>query len=290
MKKTKLLALLLAALFCLGLLSACGGGSSASPASGTAGGSAADSDYAYVMGKGSMDIGYTLFKPMNYTDADGNFTGFDTELAQAVCAKLGITPNFVKINWDTKEIELAAKSIDCIWNGLTITEDRQAQMSFSLPYIQNAQVLVVRADSGITSTADLIGKTVVAEVGSIGEAAILGTNGITPDPNIAQCNYVGVAKQTDCLLEVKAGTAAAASLDLTLAKTMVGPGTDFSDLKIVDNVVLETDECGVAFRLGSDLTAKVNDILKELAADGTISGLCDKYGTTLAPELAQYAK
>ena len=82
---------------------------------------AADSDLAYIQSNGKMVIGYTVYEPMNYTDADGNFTGFDTELATAVCEKLGVEPEFVEINWDTKETELAAKSIDCIWNGLTLT-------------------------------------------------------------------------------------------------------------------------------------------------------------------------
>ena len=116
-------------------LAACGGASStaaSSTASSAAAGSAAasavsdaDSDLAYIQSNGKMVIGYTVYEPMNYTDADGNFTGFDTELATAVCEKLGVEPEFVEINWDTKETELAAKSIDCIWNGLTLTDDRE---------------------------------------------------------------------------------------------------------------------------------------------------------------------
>ena len=107
-------------------LAACGGSAStsaAASASGSAAGStssAAGSDLDYIKGKGKMVIGYTVYEPMNYTDADGNFTGFDTELATAVCAKLGVEPEFVEINWDTKVVELDAKSIDCIWNGMTL--------------------------------------------------------------------------------------------------------------------------------------------------------------------------
>ena len=113
-------------------LAACGGSAStsaAASASGSAAGStssAAGSDLDYIKGKGKMVIGYTVYEPMNYTDADGNFTGFDTELATAVCAKLGVEPEFVEINWDTKVVELDAKSIDCIWNGMTLTEDIMA--------------------------------------------------------------------------------------------------------------------------------------------------------------------
>ena len=305
MKKKRVLSLLLAALLCLGLLSACGSANNgnagtytdvgkmtpapstdASPAAPLPTASAdTQSDYAYVMDKKTLNIGYTVFAPMNYTDDNGNFTGFDTEFAQAVCAKLGVTPNFVEINWDTKEVELAAKTIDCIWNGMTITPDRQETMSISTPYARNAQVLVVRADSAVTSTADLIGKTVVAEIGSSGESQILGTEGVTADPDLAQCNYVGMSKQTDCLVEVKAGTADAAVLDMTLSKAMVGPGTDFSDLKIVPNLFLDDQLYGVAFRQGSDLTDKVNAIILELVSDGTLPALAAKYGLSLAPEL-----
>ena len=109
-------------------LAACGGAASASTAasaSSAASGSnaAAESDLDDIKGKGKMVIGYTVYEPMNYTDADGNFTGFDTELATAVCEKLGVEPEFVEINWDTKVVELDAKSIDCIRNGMTLTDD-----------------------------------------------------------------------------------------------------------------------------------------------------------------------
>ena len=107
-----------------------------------------------------MTIGYTVYEPMNYTDESGTFTGFDTELATAVCEKLGLEPDFVEINWDTKETELAAKSIDCIWNGLTLTDDREANMACTKPYVKNAQVVVMKADADYTSTADLAGVSV----------------------------------------------------------------------------------------------------------------------------------
>ena len=151
-------------------LAACGGSASTSTVASSAAASAApassvaaDSDLAYIQSNGKMVIGYTVYEPMNYTDADGNFTGFDTELATAVCEKLGVEPEFVEINWDTKETELAAKSIDCIWNGLTLTDDREENMACTKPYVKNAQVVVVKDGTDYTSTADLIGKTVVAE-------------------------------------------------------------------------------------------------------------------------------
>ena len=262
-------------------LAACGGAAStstAASASGSAAGSAAsasaDSDLAYIQGKGKMVIGYTVYAPMNYTDDEGNFTGFDTELATAVCEKLGVEPEFVEINWDTKVVELDAKSIDCIWNGMTLTDDIMANTATTKAYAKNAQVVVVKDGTDYTSTADLADKTVVAEAGSAGEAAIQG------DENLSKADYVSKSVQTDCLMEVAAGTADAAVLDLTLANAMIGAGTDYASLKIVDE--LNAEEYGVAFRKGSDAAAAVDAAFDELKADGTMQALADKYDLALA--------
>ena len=263
-------------------LAACGGAAStstaasASSAAGSASASAAadGSDLDYIKGKGKLVIGYTVYEPMNYTDADGSFTGFDTELATAVAEKLGVEPEFVEINWDTKIVELDAKSIDCIWNGMTLTDDIMANTATTKAYAKNAQVVVVKDGTDYTSTADLVGKTVVAEAGSAGETAI------AEDENLAQADYVSKGVQTDCLLEVAAGTADAAVLDLTLANAMIGEGTDYTSLKIVDE--LNAEEYGVAFRKGSDAAAAVDAAFDELKADGTMQALADKYDLALA--------
>ena len=263
-------------------LAACGGAAStstvaSSAASGSAAASAAEtaaSDLDYIKEKGKMVIGYTVYEPMNYTDADGSFTGFDTELATAVCEKLGVEPEFVEINWDTKVVELDAKSIDCIWNGMTLTDDIMANTATTKAYAKNAQVVVVKDGTDYASTADLVGKTVVAEAGSAGEAAIEG------DENLAQADYVSKSVQTDCLMEVAAGTADAAVLDLTLANAMIGEGTDYASLAIVDE--LNAEEYGVAFRKGSDAAAAVDAAFDELKADGTMQALAEKYDLALA--------
>ena len=263
-------------------LAACGGAAStstvaSSAASGSAAASASEtaaSDLDYIKEKGKMVIGYTVYEPMNYTDADGNFTGFDTELATAVCEKLRVEPEFVEINWDTKVVELDAKSIDCIWNGMTLTDDIMANTATTKAYAKNAQVVVVKDGTDYSSTADLVGKTVVAEAGSAGEAAIEG------DENLAQADYVSKSVQTDCLMEVAAGTADAAVLDLTLANAMIGEGTDYASLKIVDE--LNAEEYGVAFRKDSDAAAAVDAVFDELKADGTMQALADKYDLALA--------
>lgn len=278
----KLISLLLAAGMAASL-AACGStaasdsaaaSESTADAASTAEAAAADSDLAYIQEKGKMTIGYTVYAPMNYTDENGEFVGFDTELATAVCEQLGLDPEFVEINWDTKIVELDAKSIDCIWNGMTLTEDIMANTACTEAYAKNAQVIVMKADAAYTSTADLVGKTVVAEAGSAGEGAIQG------DENLAQADYISKSVQTDCLMEVAAGTADAAVLDLTLASAMIGEGTDYADLVIVDE--LNAEEYGVAFRKGSDAAAAVNEAFAALKADGTMQSLADKYGLTLA--------
>ena len=259
-------------------LAACG--SSASTAASTAESTvestaaAGDSDLDYIKGKGKMTIGYTVYEPMNYTDADGNFTGFDTELVTAVCEKLGVEPEFVEINWDTKIVELDAKSIDCIWNGMTLTDDIQANTACTKAYAKNAQVVVMKADADYSSTADLVGKTVVAEAGSAGESAI------NDDESLTQADYVSKSVQTDCLMEVAAGTADAAVLDVTLASAMIGNGTDYANLAIKDE--LNAEEYGVAFRKGSDAADAVNAAFDELKADDTMQALADKYSLALA--------
>ena len=260
-------------------LAGCGSSAAATPGSAadavsTENAAAADADLAYMQGKGKMTIGYTVYEPMNYTDADGNFTGFDTELATAVCAKLGVEPDFVEINWDTKVVELDAKSIDCIWNGMTLTDDIMANTACTKAYAKNAQVVVMKADAAYTSTADLAGKTVVAEAGSAGEIAI------SEDAGLSQAEYINKSVQTDCLMEVAAGTADAAVLDLTLATAMIGEGTDYANLAIKDE--LNAEEYGVAFRKGSDAAEAVNAAFDELKADGTMQALADKYSLTLA--------
>ena len=239
-----------------------------------------DSDLAYIVGNGKMVIGITEYAPMNYYDDAGKLIGFDTEFAEAVCAKLGVTPEFVVINWDTKEMELEAKNIDCIWNGFTITEERKEALEFTDPYVKNMQVVVIKADNAATyvDTASLAGANLVAEMGSTGESSI------ADDANLSQASYVGVSKMADALLEVKAGTADAAVIDYVMAKAMVGEGTDYADLMIMDGVELAYEEYGVGFRKGSDAAAAVNEATAALIAEGSLPEIAAKYGLALMAE------
>lgn len=274
-------ALLTAGLVTLTLSACAPAGNTASPAASAAPSAAAvtDSDLAYLQSAGKMVIGYTVYEPMNFEDESGKLTGFDTEFAEAVCAKLGLTPEFVEINWDTKVIELENKSIDCIWNGMTITEELTQNLMVSDPYVKNAQVVVVKADrvSEFSDTASLASVALVAEAGSAAEAVI------SNEKNLSQASYTSVIKQTDALMEVKAGTSDAAVLDLTLAKAVVGKG-DYSDLIVVPDLELSVEEYGIGFRKGSDVAGKVNEAMAALVADGTLPALADKYGLVLAAE------
>ena len=234
----------------------------------------AEDDLAYIKAKGELIIGITAYEPMNYKDNDGKLVGFDTEYAEALCAKLGVKPNFIFINWDTKEIELKARTIDCIWNGLTVTEDRKANMTFTQSYLLNEQVVVIRsADaSKYTDRASLNSVSVVAEAGSAGETAI--------KADLSGAVYTAVDSQAKALLEVKAGTAEAAVIDATMATSMIGEGSDYADLITITSMNLTAEEYAIGLRVGSTAAAEFNKITNELLQDGTMAAIAEKYGLT----------
>lgn len=224
--------------------------------------------------KETIVVGYTLYEPMNYEDENGNLIGYDTELAKAVFGNLGYEVIFKEIEWSAKYTDLASDTIDCIWNGFTCnTKDddgiaRSEKVDFSYNYMENQQVVVVKKDAGIKAAADLKGKLGVAESGSAGE---------TYAKEFKDTTFKGFIKQTECLFEVKAGTADFAVLDAQLAKSSVGKG-DYENLVIVDELTSDVEYYGIGFEKGSELTAKVNAELEKLGADGTIENLAKKYG------------
>ncbi len=256
----KLLTVFLAAAVAMGLTS-CGKG-----------GNDAASDVAYVQDKGNLVIGITEYEPMNYQDENKEWTGFDTEFAQAVAEKLGVTAEFKVIEWDNKIVELESKAIDCVWNGMTLTDEVMKGMSCTKPYVVNAQVLVMPADKidNYKSVEDLKDLKFVAEAGSAGEAAIQDAG--------YECTAVGT--QADALLEVSSNAADACVIDITMANAMTGEGTSYANLAI--GMSLTEENYGIGFRKGSDLTEKVEGIMDELKADGTLKALADKYQLTLA--------
>ncbi|MBR2133486.1 MAG: transporter substrate-binding domain-containing protein [Eubacterium sp.] len=237
------------------------------------------SDLAYIKEKGTLVIGITYFEPMDYLDENNELTGFEVEFGKAVCEKLGVEPVFQEISWDAKETELSAKNIDCIWNGLTITEERQATMSISNPYMNNKQVLICKAENAEAYAVPgaLAGKVVVAEKESAGEEAIL-----SPDYTnyFGEANYTAVEAMKNAMMEVKAGTADAAVIDYVTGIGSLKEGSDYADLAIIENVSFADEQYGIAFRKDSDVTAEVNKAIAELMADGTLDKIAEKYGLT----------
>ena len=271
----KLLALLLSGM-CIMSLAACS--NDAQPTTEDAAattGEAADSDYAYITSNGKLVIGITEYAPMNYYDEDGTLIGFDTEFAEAVCEKLGVTPEFQIIDWDMKETELKARNIDCIWNGLTVTEERCANMSFTTSYLTNKQCVVINSSNAdvYTDAASLASALISAEGGSAGETAILS------DADLSQASYTASNSQADALLALKAGNYDAIVIDYTMACASVGSG-DYADMMIVDGITLANEEYAIGFRTDSDMTEKVNAVIEELMADGTLAALAEKYDLT----------
>lgn len=283
----KFIAMLLCAVMCVSTLAGCGSSTGNEADSSEAQATeavATESDWEEISAKGEMTIGMTLFAPMNYYDEDNNFVGFDTELANAVGEKLGIKINFIEINWDSKEIELNSKNIDCIWNGMCITEERKQNMSISEPYLYNTQAMVMKADREDEIMSDVSGLTVTAEQGSTGEGKIDGsieddeTVEVSAKEYFANANYVASDSMAKALMEVKSGTADLAVVDSVCALAMVGPGTDYEDLVVNLDNNFGQQEYGIAFRKGSDLTEKVDEAINELYEEGKVDEIAAKYG------------
>lgn len=263
----KLLSLILAGAMCL-CFAACNGEKK------DANGKTEVASAAEEVKDGKLTVGMTVYEPMNYKDANGEWTGFDTEFAQAVAKKLGAEAEFVVIDWDNKFLELDSNSIDCIWNGMTITDEVTNNADASKAYVKNAQVVVMNADkvNDYKDIESLKGLKFVAEAGSAGEEAIK-ENGLDG-------KYTACSAQSDALLEVKSGSADACVIDISMANAMTGEGTSYSEL--CGGLELTSEEYGIAFKKGSALTEEVNKIMDELKADGTLGALAEKYDLTLA--------
>ncbi len=271
----KVLSVFLAALMMISVVSlfaACSKDTAEKDTTGASDTAAAESDLAYVQDKGTLVVGITEYEPMNYKDDNGEWTGFDTEFARAVGEKLGVNVEFVEINWDYKYNELDSKSIDCIWNGMTITDEGKEAASISDPYAENAQVVVMKQDqlANYTDVESLKDLTIAVEGGSAGEKAAAAA-GLT--------NTVVSNTQALALTEVSSGSCDACIIDLTMANSMTGEGTSNANLGF--ELKLEAEEYGIAFRKNSDLTAKVNEIIDELMSDGTLDALAEKYEISL---------
>lgn len=238
----------------------------------TSGDAVTDSDLAYVKEKGTLIVGITDFEPMDYQDENGNWIGFDADMATAFAAKLGVEVEFVEIEWDYKVMELNNKNIDCVWNGMTLNDEVLAAMTCSNAYCNNAQVVIVPADKAdqyqtVEACKDL---SFAVEAGSAGEKEATNQG----------FNCTPVQTQADALMEVAAGTSDAAVIDSLMAAAMVGENTGYA--KLTYTVGLNSEEYGVGFRTGSDLAAELNTFFQEAYADGSMTACAEKYGVQAA--------
>ncbi|MBC5735661.1 transporter substrate-binding domain-containing protein [Lawsonibacter faecis] len=268
MKFKKWLALALA-LTLTASLAACSKAPSGGDASPSPSGSAsAESDLAYIQDKGTLVVAITDFAPMDYQDANGEWIGFDADMARAVAEKLGVEAQFQVIEWDSKLLELNSKKIDCAWNGMTLTNEVLSSMECTNAYATNGQVVVMNKDAldRYADEGSLKDLSFAVESGSAGEETAA-DKGFKANP---------VSSQADALMEVAAGTSDACIIDLLMATAMTGEGTGYPDLAY--GLQLTTEEYGIGFRKGSDAAAKVNEALKELYDDGTMQSLAETYG------------
>lgn len=231
-----------------------------------------ESDLAYVKDKGTLVVGITDFEPMDYKDENGDWIGFDADMAKAFAQSLGVEVEFVEIDWDNKILELDGKTIDCVWNGMTLTSEVTSSMECSNAYCNNAQIVIVPADVAdkYQDTDSLKDLSFAVEAGSAGEEQV----------SELELNYTAVKAQSDALMEVASGTSDAAVIDSLMAAAMVGEGTGYADLTYT--VGLNSEEYGVGFRKGSDLAAALNEFFAKSYADGSMTEIAETYGVEAA--------
>ena len=282
----KLLAVTIAAVMMTGLLAGCGAaGETAAQDTTTeaqeetttqenADAAQEDSEQADASAEGrTFTVGFDAeFPPYGYMDENGEYTGFDLELAAEVCSRNGWTLVKQPIDWDAKDMELSSGSIDCIWNGFTMN-GREDQYTFSVPYVDNSQVFVVAEDSGITSKEDLAGKVVGVQKDSSALAALQGDEKALADTFADLPQY---ADYNTGFMDLEAGAIDALALDIGVADYQLesrGDGFVILDEK------LATEQYGIGFKLGNtELKDQVEATLLEMAEDGTFMEIAKKYG------------
>ena len=232
----------------------------------------AKSDLAYVKEKGTLVVGITEFEPMDYKDENGEWIGFDADMAKAFAESLGVTAEFQVIDWDNKILELDGKTIDCVWNGMTLTDEVTSAMECTNAYLNNAQVVVVPADVAdqYQDEESLKDLSFAVEAGSAGEAEV----------SALGLNYTPVSSQADALMEVASKSSDAAVIDSLMAGAMIGEGTGYADLTYT--IGLNSEEYGVGFRKGSDLAAALNDYFTTSLEDGRMEKVAETYGVQAA--------
>ena len=280
----KLLAVTIAAVMMTGLLAGCGAGETAAQDTTTeapeettaqenADAAQEDSEQADASAEGrTFTVGFDAeFPPYGYMDENGEYTGFDLELAAEVCSRNGWTLVKQPIDWDAKDMELSSGSIDCIWNGFTMN-GREDQYTFTVPYVDNSQVFVVKADSGITAPADLAGKIVGVQKDSSALAALQGDEKALADTFADLPQY---ADYNTGFMDLEAGAIDALALDIGVANYQIASrGSGY----VVLDEYLSTEQYGIGFKKGNDeLKDTVEKTLLEMADDGTFMEIAEKY-------------
>jgi polar amino acid transport system substrate-binding protein len=212
------------------------------------------------------------FPPYGYVGDDGQYTGFDLELAQEVCARNGWTFVAQPIDWDAKDLELQSGTIDCIWNGFTIN-GREDSYTWTDPYMDNSQVIVVRKDSGITSLSDLAGKTVMTQAASAALTVLQDEDGQKALASTF-ARLLTTPEYDTAFMELESGAVDAVAIDLPVAEYQTAESDDF----VILDEHLSEEEYGVGFLKGNtELRDQVEATLEQMVADGFVEQLCEKY-------------
>ncbi len=235
-------------------------------------GTTAKDDMDYVRKNGKLVVGITDFAPMDYQDENGNWIGFDAEMATLFAESIGVDVEFVEIDWDNKVFELDSKTIDCVWNGMTLTDEVKEKMSCSVPYCNNAQVVIVKKDVAdkYQTADDCKALKFAVEAGSAGKNMAVAN----------KFNYTEVKDQATALTEVAAGTSDAAIIDSLMAAATVGPKTGYAGLTYTAS--LNSEEYGVGFRKESNLTDALNQFFADCKENGKMQTIAQKYGVQAA--------
>ena len=255
----RIIALILVVIMAIASLTSCGG-------------SASDMDR--VKENGKLVVGVTVYKPMDYLDENSEWTGFDAELAKEFADSLGVNCQLVIITWSQKVMELDAKQIDLVWNGMTASDELGEQIDFSVSYAKNAQVAVVK--KGSTLTKDGVATATIAVEGGSAGATVA-------EETIKAAKINKVTAQIDALTEVLGGASDVAIIDITMAQSVVGKG-EYADLEILDGASYGDEIFAVGLRKGSDLKPELDAFLKAKYADGSLAALAEKYSVGLNTE------
>lgn len=225
--------------------------------------------------KTTFTVGFDAeFPPYGYKDDNGNYVGFDLDLAAEVCARRGWTVKFQPIDWDSKDMELNSGNISCIWNGFTMDADRVDAYTWTDPYVDNSQVFAVAVDSGIKSQADLAGKTIVVQAASSALSAINSED--CADLKASFKEVIELPDYNSAFLYLESGMADAVALDIGVAKYQIEQ-RDKDKYTILDEV-LKSEVYGVGFKLGNtELRDKVQETLYEMVKDGKFDEIAKKW-------------